>query len=136
MLLEPELEKHRIEITTDMQELAIRADRDLLKQLFINLVKNAQEAIQENGRISIVGRIGDTHYEFRVTDDGPGILEKDIDAIFDLHFTTKPKGNGVGLSVVQQIVEAHRGTIDVESTAGEGTTFFVRLPLDGAITKS
>lgn len=125
----PELASQNIQLKIDVVDHdPLQVDRDQLKQLFINLIKNAQEAIRDGGHISVTGRIVDIFYEVRVTDDGVGIPENDQSAVFDLYFTSKSKGNGVGLSVAQQIVEAHGGTIDVESEQGKGTTFIVRLP--------
>ncbi len=130
VLMSPELSQHNIQFEIDMADHPpLQADRDQLKQLFINLIKNAQDAVQQDGHISVIGRLVDIYYEVRLADDGVGIPEKNLDAVFDLYFTSKAKGNGVGLSVAQQIVEAHGGTIDVESEEGMGTTFSVRLPL-------
>jgi PAS domain S-box-containing protein len=128
-LIAPELASQNIQFKMDMAKHApLQADPNLLKQLFLNLIKNAHEAIQQDGHISVTGRIVDIFYEVRVTDDGVGIPENDQSAVFDLYFTSKSKGNGVGLSVAQQIVEAHGGTINVESEEGKGTVFIVRLP--------
>ncbi len=125
----PELADQNIQLHIDMVDHEpLQADRDQLKQMFINLIVNAKEAIRDGGRIAVSGRMVDIYYEVRLQDDGIGIPEKNLDAVFDLYFTGKAKGNGVGLSVAQQIVEAHSGTIDVESEEGEGATFIVRLP--------
>ena len=130
-LLGPQLSETKIDIKVEMAaHSALQVDADQLKQLFINLLKNAGEAIGEDGKILINGQNVGSSYEIRITDNGKGIAEKDMDAIFDLHFTTKSKGSGIGLSIVQQIVAAHSGTIDVESQEGRGTTFFVRFPFE------
>jgi signal transduction histidine kinase len=107
----------------------ITADVDQLKQVFINLIQNAEQAIEPPGAITIHGKIAG-EYEIRVSDDGAGITDNDLDSIFDLHFTTKPDGSGIGLFVVQQIMEAHNGTIEVESELGYGTTFILRFPME------
>lgn len=107
-----------------------KGDRDQLKQVFINLINNSEEAIEDTGEISITGRPIDSHYEIRVRDNGKGIPEKDLDSIFNLHFTTKSEGSGIGLSVVEQIVTAHQGSIDVESELDHGTTVILRFPLE------
>jgi signal transduction histidine kinase len=63
-----------------------------------------------------------------VTDTGTGILPEHLDKIFDLYFTTKPKGSGIGLSMVYRIVQMHDGEIEIQSTPGKGTTFKILLP--------
>ncbi len=106
----------------------IQGDVNQLKQVFINLVKNAIEAIEPSGEISISGKDRDAYYEICVSDTGKGIAEKDIHSIFDFHFTTKKNSSGIGLSVVQQIMNAHRAKINVESAVGRGTNFILEFP--------
>ena len=107
----------------------IKGDMDQLKQVFINLIKNAEEAIEPPGEISIIGKEANNNYEITVSDSGKGIPKKNINSIFDLHFTTKKGGSGIGLSVVQQIITAHNGRIDVESEEGNGTSILLKFPL-------
>lgn len=131
-LFESQLEKKRIEFKTDLQEHGeITGDYDQLKQVFINLIKNAAEAIDSAGEISVTGKVLDGSYEVRIRDSGTGIPNENLGEIFNLHFTTKKGGSGIGLSVVRQIVMTHNGTIEVVSTDGEGSTFILRLPLTG-----
>jgi len=99
-----------------------------LRQALDNLVRNAVEATPEGGLVSIgVRRDGDGHV-IEVRDTGHGIEPDRLPRIFDLYFTTKPEGTGVGLAVTQQAVSAHGGTIEVDSRPGAGTTMSVRLP--------
>ena len=113
------------------------ADPDQIKQVVMNLLVNAQHAVDEHGSIAIRTRtlprsaVGKARMvEFSVTDTGCGIPEANLKRIFDPFFTTKTAvGTGLGLSVSHSIVEAHHGTIDVESEVGKGSTFRVRLPL-------
>ena len=104
----------------------IQGDVNQLKQVFINLVKNAEEAIEPPGEISISGKDRDAYYEIRISDTGKGISQQDIQSIFDFHFTTKKNSSGIGLSVVQQIMNAHCAKIEVES--GRGTVFILKFP--------
>ncbi len=106
----------------------IMGDVDQLKQVFINLVKNAEESIEPPGEISISGKDRGTCYEIHISDTGKGIAEKDIHSIFDFHFTTEKNSSGIGLSVVQQIMDAHRAKINVQSVVGKGTTFILQFP--------
>lgn len=130
-LFAPQLRERNIKLRKDLQpHQPIKGDRDQLKQVFINLIKNAQEAIEHSGEISITGRVFNSYYEIRVKDSGKGIPEKDLDSIFDLHFTTKTNGNGVGLTVVLQIIMAHDAKINVESEEGRGTTFVLQFTLE------
>jgi two-component system NtrC family sensor kinase len=113
-------------------------DADLVKQVVMNMVVNAQHAIDGHGRITLRTRRVERKapmVEISVIDTGCGIAEKDLPRIFDPFFTTKGvgKGTGLGLSVSHGIVEAHGGAIEVESTPGAGTTFRVYLPIDPAV---
>jgi signal transduction histidine kinase len=109
-------------------------DARQLRQAIDNLVRNAIEATPAGGRVRVVARTGSRGHTVEVSDTGSGIAPDDLPKIFDLYYTTKPEGTGVGLAVTQQIVSAHGGTIEVESAPGAGTTMIVRLPaeVDGA----
>lgn len=107
----------------------IKGDADQIKQVFVNLLNNAEEAIGEKGKIEIVGSMSGAVYEIKIRDSGKGIPQKDIGSIFDFNFTTKNSGRGIGLAVVQQILSAHQAYIDVESSEGKGTTFFLKFPV-------
>ena len=110
-----------------------------INQVLLNLISNAVDAIDEARKPGAVGTIrirtlvDDGMAEIRVTDDGPGMPPDVRDRIFDMFFTTKPtgKGTGQGLAIVASIVTGHKGRILVDSAPGEGTTFRVRLPLNG-----
>jgi two-component system NtrC family sensor kinase len=134
-----------IDITTDFDEElpAIWLDENLVKQVIMNMLVNAQHAIEGEGRIYIRTRLigagecpesiaepGDMA-EITITDTGSGIPENDLQRIFDPFFTTKGvgKGTGLGLSVSHGTIEAHGGIIEVESTVGKGTEFRIYLPL-------
>jgi len=103
-------------------------DAGQLRQVMDNLLRNAIEATSEGGRVTVVAKSGSKGHAIDVRDTGAGIASDDLPRIFDLYFTTKPQGTGVGLAVSQQIVSAHGGTIEVDSKPGEGTTMTIRLP--------
>jgi two-component system NtrC family sensor kinase len=135
-----------IEIRLDLdRELPkVWADADLVKQVVMNMLVNAQQAIEGRGNITVrsrrckearsaePGRAAVPMVELAITDTGCGIPEKDLQRIFDPFFTSKEvgKGTGLGLSVSHGIVAAHGGSIDVQSKVGEGSTFRVYLPID------
>ena len=100
----------------------------------MNLATNAQEAMPDGGQLAITAKHVNNHVEINFTDTGEGISDEIIGKIFDLLFTTKAKGTGLGLAVCQEIILRHGGTICVrrnEEPSG-GTTFEVTLPMAGA----
>jgi signal transduction histidine kinase len=104
-----------------------------LNQLFFNLIDNARQAVSRGGRIAIRGeRVGD-RVHVTIEDDGEGIAHDSLERIFDPGFTTRGVGvgAGLGLSICWQIAERHGGTIDADSTEGEGARFTVELPIEG-----
>jgi len=115
--------------------LPIAVDGDRLKQVFLNLMKNALEATPPGGTITIGTRMlpagikEQEGVEVFFADTGCGISAEDRERIFDLFFTTKPRGSGLGLPICRRIVEDHGGEIKVMSRLGEGAIFTVWLPL-------
>ncbi|MEK7274358.1 MAG: ATP-binding protein, partial [Candidatus Desantisbacteria bacterium] len=111
----------------------ILADSERLGQVVINLIKNAAESMAgvRGKRLGIKCEQKGEFIKIIVSDTGKGIPEEDMDRIFDPFFTTKGKGTGLGLAICQRIIEAHDGRIEVASKMGEGTTFVVRLPIQG-----
>jgi signal transduction histidine kinase len=122
-------ESRGLSLETDTAAAGVaRVDPAQLRQALDNLVRNAVEATPEGGRVSVVARTGRGGHTIDVGDTGRGIEPDHRARLFDLYFTTKPEGTGVGLAVTQQIVAAHGGAIEVESEPGKGTTMTVRLP--------
>lgn len=118
-----------IEMTVSTKgDVVIGCDRDRLTQVFVNLLTNAVEAMPEGGLLDVVieGKQGGAVVEF--SDTGQGMSPALKYQIFDLFYTTKASGTGIGLAIARKIVEAHGGSIDVMSRPGEGTTFTVYLP--------
>jgi signal transduction histidine kinase len=104
------------------------ADLDLIKQAILNVVMNGVEAMQDGGRLTLETRVGGGVVELTVTDTGPGIPADLQDKIFNLYFTTKDSGSGIGLAVAFRFVQLHDGKIEVSSQIGSGTTFRFSFP--------
>lgn len=128
----------RYEMNLDNSIPEIIIDPNQIQQVFINLLINAADAMNENGLIIIStrfieGKIGNKKYiEIEFTDTGPGIPKEQLARIFEPFYTTKPvgKGTGLGLAVSYGIIKKHGGSIAVKSDYGKGASFFVRLPVD------
>ncbi|MFQ5712374.1 MAG: PAS domain S-box protein, partial [Candidatus Geothermarchaeales archaeon] len=109
----------------------LMVDPALMRRVFTNLVTNALQAMPDGGRLTITAlKAGDDAF-ISVRDTGVGIPEENLDRIFQPLFTTKSRGTGFGLSVCRRLVEAHGGSITVESRVGRGSTFTVKIPLRG-----
>jgi signal transduction histidine kinase len=107
----------------------VRADRQQLRQVLLNLLTNGYEAMDGAGTLSLDARRVDGHVELRVADTGAGMDEETAARVFEPFFTTKAKGIGLGLPVTKRIVEMHGGTITAESEIGEGTAFVLTVPV-------
>lgn len=110
-------------------EANIMADFTQLKQAIINIIQNAFEAVKSGGEIKIESYKLNGYLNICISDNGAGINKDDINKIFNLYYTTKQSGSGLGLSIVNQIITEHNGTLAVESKKGEGTHFTVKIPL-------
>jgi signal transduction histidine kinase len=108
---------------------SLQMDAEKMKQVVINLVRNAIEAMPDGGEVTVESGVVNGHAQLVVRDTGPGLPEG-VD-VFQLFVTTKPRGTGLGLSIVQQIVLQHGGEIAAASEAGKGTAFTISLPLPG-----
>ena len=122
-------EAKNIQIETELTDkLWMNGDPDLLKQAILNVVNNGLEAMADGGKLIIRTEwIGD-ECQIRITDGGPGIPAEIQDRIFNLYFTTKEQGSGIGLATTFRVVQLHSGTIDFVSEPGRGTTFRLRFP--------
>ena len=110
----------------------IEADAGILRQALLNLAKNAVQAMPKGGRLKIAcAPTKDGRVEIRISDTGVGIAPENLARIFDLYYTTKETGTGIGLSLVYRTIQLHSGDIDVESTPGAGTTFVIKMPRAG-----
>ncbi|MGD6774580.1 MULTISPECIES: ATP-binding protein [Bacillaceae] len=107
----------------------VRGDKNNLKQVFINLIKNSMEAMPDGGTVMITGlRETDGRKSIQVKDDGIGISSSNMDSIGNPFFTSKEKGMGLGLTITKKIIEEHQGNIRIESKEGNGTTVTIDLP--------
>lgn len=111
----------------------IEADPGIIRQALLNLAKNAVQAMPSGGTLTIAAApTKDGRVEIRVSDTGVGIAPENLARIFDLYYTTKETGTGIGLSLVYRTVQLHNGDIDVESRPGAGTTFIIKMPRAGS----
>lgn len=130
-LLKPELENRGLFVHEKLARSLPLAPLDSaqITQVLVNLMKNAMQAMTTSGDLTVAtGHEGD-YVWFSVNDTGGGIPQETINRLFEPYYTTKAKGSGLGLMIVQRIVRAHAGRIEVESRVGQGTTFRVRLPM-------
>ncbi len=129
-VLDAEAAAHNIDVRIDVPEglPAVEGDANLLEQAFLNLALNACQAMPDGGRLTIAGRAAAGQLvSISVEDTGVGIEAENLSRIFDLYFTTKPHGSGIGLSLVFRTIQLHNGEIEVQSLPGRGTTFRVLL---------
>jgi signal transduction histidine kinase len=140
-LLRPSLAKQGVTLREELAgEALIRADAAQLKQVLINLVTNAGEAMGHGGTITLrtrterqrLGSRGLTRAVLEVADTGPGIPPETAKRLFDPFFTTKPSGTGLGLSIAARIIEKHGGTLEFSTELNRGTTFRILLPIDSS----
>src|SRR5436190_1598625 len=126
----PELEASGVQVTTSLvPELPrVIADVAQLRQLLLNLLRNAREAMPSGGTLHVASRGGESSVEVEIRDTGPGIPPERMARIFDPFFTTKARGTGLGLAMAQEIAQEHGGQLLCESALGKGTAFTLRLP--------
>lgn len=125
--------------TLTLGDLEVPVDEDELRQVLVNLMENACQAMTSGGTLTVgtkthisTGALGQGEMvEIMIGDTGCGIPQEHLSKIFAPFFTTKSRGTGLGLAVVKKIIERHQGQIDVQSKVGEGTQFFIRLPIKG-----
>ena len=137
-LIDIQARKQSVEIKLDYspRKLLVHADGSQLKQVFLNLILNALQAMPKGGRIALTatlerllsGAREEPFVHVRVTDNGPGIPAERLERVFDPFFTTKQEGTGLGLLICQNIVERHKGELEMRSVEGEGTEVSIFLP--------
>jgi signal transduction histidine kinase len=130
-VIEPEARKNNVRVLVECPPSLppINGDAGMLRQVVLNLAINACQAMPGGGTLRLVGApAAKGRVELRVEDTGVGIPPENLQKIFDLYFTTKHHGTGIGLSMVYRIVQLHDGEIEVQSTPGRGTTFRLLLP--------
>ncbi|MFZ5496836.1 MAG: two-component system sensor histidine kinase NtrB [Verrucomicrobiota bacterium] len=118
----------KVEVEMPAGTPVIMADRDQLKQVFFNLIKNAMEAMQPGGRLSVKLRADDDSVYVALADTGSGIKAEDLAKLFQPYHTTKVSGHGLGLMIVQRILRDHGGHVGIESKEGVGTVVTLQFP--------
>lgn len=124
--------KYKCDVHKDLATLPLtKCNINQLNQVFTNLFINAAQAIEKHGELNIQTRTVDDDIEIRVSDTGSGIDPQSLSKLFEPFYTTKPvgEGTGLGLYLSYEIIQKHNGSINVESTPGEGTTFIIRIPV-------
>jgi signal transduction histidine kinase/iron only hydrogenase large subunit-like protein len=122
---------HNIKIkkSFDQGPQTIVADETQLKQVFLNIILNAAQAMEGNGKLTISTIFDKKQIKIKIADTGPGIPPEVMGKLFSPFFTTKEKGTGLGLAISYGIIERHQGKIDVETDLGKGSTFVINLPV-------
>jgi signal transduction histidine kinase len=131
MLASAELETHNVRVISNLPEhpLTVKVDADLLKQAILNVVLNGAQSMAGGGELRVTVRDEGRLAIIQIADQGGGIPDDIREKIFDLYFTTKRDGSGIGLAMTYRIIQLHNGSIDVQSTANKGSTFTLKLPL-------
>lgn len=130
-LLKTEIENRSIRVEIERPETVptLPMDRHQIKQVFFNIIKNALQAMPDGGTLSIRVEVGDVYLSLAFRDTGVGIRREDFGRVFEPYHTTKPDGSGLGLMIVQRIIQEHGGQIELSSKVEEGTCFAILLPL-------
>jgi signal transduction histidine kinase len=134
LLASPEAARQgvKVEINLGSEAMPVRADADLIKQALLNVVINGVQAMSDGGVLSMVARRDDAAATIEVRDQGAGISPEIRDKIFNLYFTTKKAGSGIGLAMSYRVLQLHNGALHFVTEMGRGTTFRLVLPLAGA----
>lgn len=109
--------------------LTCKIDADMLKQVLLNLFINAQQAMSGGGELIIRTDREQNDAVIRISDTGEGITPERLPHIFDAYYSSRPQGSGLGLPTAKKIIEAHKGSITVDSEPGKGTSFTIKLPI-------
>ncbi len=126
-IVTPYESKVNIQLDLDGNLPKFFGDKMQMKQVFVNLIQNAIQAIKENGKIAITTKYEYSKFIITIEDNGEGIHDEDINKIFRPYFTKREKGTGLGLAIVKRIIHQHNGTIKVESEKGKGTKFTITI---------
>jgi signal transduction histidine kinase len=126
----PDLQDREIMVEQELRSdlPLLQLDRDQMKQVFYNVIKNSLEAIQRHGTLRIRTDLDETHVIIRFADTGGGMSAENLSRVFEPYFTTKPTGSGLGLLIVRRIVREHGGELSIKSSEGKGLTLTIRLP--------
>ena len=138
LLAAPDAAQHGVKLVRELpaEPVIVKADVDLIKQAMLNVVLNGVQAMPQGGTLTIAAHRDEDTVVTEIRDQGVGIPAAVQDKIFELYFTTKKTGSGIGLAQAYQIMQWHYGSVDFESQEGKGTTFRLRLPLADLRTPS
>jgi signal transduction histidine kinase len=127
----PQARSHSIIIRQQLYEepLVCKADEGMLKQVILNLFINARQAMSDGGELLIRTARRKKDAVIQISDTGTGIAPDKLPKIFDAYYSSRPHGSGLGLPTAKKIIEAHNGTISVDSEPGKGTSFTIKVPL-------
>lgn len=136
-LVSHDLEKSKIELEINLEPNLplVSLNFNQIIEVFLNIFINAIDAMGSEGKLTVSAirhtepKTGKQYVQIQIGDTGEGIAPEDVQRIYDRYFTTKPTGTGLGLAVVERIIMAHNGYLDVASRKGEGTTFYINLPI-------
>lgn len=130
-LAAPDAEKHDVHMINESTpfSLPVKIDADLFKQALLNIVINGAQAMPSGGVLTLRTRRHESEAQVEIADQGGGIPEEIRDKIFNLYFTTKKSGTGIGLAMTYKVMQMHNGSVSFISREGEGTTFYLNLPL-------
>ena len=127
----PDCERQGVHLETEIssEPLPAKVDIDLMKQALLNIVINGAQAMENGGTLTLRALRSNGEAQLEVQDTGPGIPPAIRDKIFNLYFTTKKTGSGIGLAMTYRILQLHNGSVHFDTRTGEGTTFYLNLPL-------
>jgi signal transduction histidine kinase len=138
VLAQPDAERHGVSIVRNFptDSLPVKVDSDLVKQAVLNIVLNGVQAMPGGGELTLIGSRADDDAQLEIRDHGGGIPQEVRDKIFNLYFTTKKNGSGIGLAMAYRVMQLHNGSVEYESAEGQGTTFRLRFPLSAEEVES
>jgi PAS domain S-box-containing protein len=131
LLAAPDAAQHGVKLKRELPQepIPVKVDIDLIKQAILNVVLNGVQAMPKGGSLAITVHRDEDTVVTEIRDEGTGIAQSVQDKVFELYFTTKKSGSGIGLAQTYQIMQWHYGSVDFESVEGKGTTFRLQLPL-------
>jgi signal transduction histidine kinase len=124
----PGFQRDGVDIVAEIGSVPVEVDAALFKQALLNLLLNAQQALERGGRVAVTARPEPGCVVLEVTDNGCGIPPDQLDRVFDVYFSASKSGSGLGLPTARRIIEEHGGSLTLRSTAGEGTCVRMELP--------
>lgn len=129
-------ERVKVEYQLDPSLPSVQSDRGLIFEALSNLITNAEQAMVDGGGLTLSSSLQGSSVEVTVADSGPGIAREQLDRIFDLYYTTKAGGSGLGLPFAMRAIELNGGKIAIDSELGQGTVCKVTIPIANAPAKS